>query len=241
LSVSLSSCRRIFDLHSHVSHIVQGYSNDHVFVFFSSSAVYGQDGSRVACGLLEKTTENVLRTETLSLFENPNVTAGITTISSSDAGLYAGTDLCFFGKASGLERDLVSTLAEPAGSDCAAVGGCGVRLLSGTGCTDSTTQGSSFYRSGMETDPWETVGYRTTDADGKATFFDCVNTGGVSFEGNPFVINADDGSRVSCGLLMAGEMEMAMPAASPASSVGKLAPLASALTMLTAAVIAVTL
>jgi hypothetical protein len=194
----------------------------------------------MACGLLEKTTENVLNTETLSL-ENSNVTSGITTISSSDASLYAETDLCFFGKAYGLEPELVSTLAEPAGSDCTAVGGCGARLLSGTGCTDSTTQGTSFYRSGMETDPWETVGYRTTDAEGRATFFDCVNTGGVAIEGSPFVINADDGSRVSCGLLMADEDEMASPTVAPASSVGKLVPLASALTMLTAALIAVTL
>jgi hypothetical protein len=237
----VSGCLCIFNLHPHLPRIVQGYSNDHVVVFFSCSAVYRQDGSRVACGLLEKATENVLNTETLSL-ENYNVTSGITTISSSDAGLYAGTDLCFFGMAYGLERELVSTLAEPAESDRTAVGGCRARLLSGTGCTDCTTQGNNFYKSDMETDTWETVGYRTTDADGKAVFFDCVNTARVAFEGNPFVINSDDGSRVSCDfLLMVHEDEMVSPAAAPASSLGKLAPLASALTMLTASVIAVTL
>jgi hypothetical protein len=212
-----------------------------VSVVFSCSAVHARDGSRVAYGLLERTTKNVLNTETLSL-EGSNVTSGIMTISSRDNSLYAETDLCIFGKAYGLERELVSTLADPAGPDCTAVDGCGAHVLSGTGCTDSTTQGNNFYNADTE-DPWGTVGYRTTDADGNSIFFNCVNTGGLEFEGQPFVLNAADGSRVSCGLLMADPMASptASPTTAPTSSVGKLVPLANALIMLTTAVIAVTL
>jgi hypothetical protein len=200
---------------------------------FSFPTVHGQDGSRVACGILEKTTENVMVTETEPLGDS-NVTASITSISI----IKEVDQVCFFGMASGLERDLVSANADPAGTDCTAGNGCGVHVHSGTACTDSTTQGGHFYATAD--DPWSSVGYRTTDADGQAMFLDCVSTGEIDTDGRPFVVHANDGSRVSCGLLMPAPDETASPTAAPASSVGKCAPLASALAMLTTAVIAVT-
>jgi hypothetical protein len=97
-------------------------------------------------------------------------------------------------------------------------------------------QGGHFYST--TSDPWATTGYRTTDADGSALFFDCVSTGETDMEGHAFVVHADDGSRVSCGLLVSVPEETHSPTD---SSVGKLAPLASALAMLAStAVIALT-
>jgi hypothetical protein len=164
------------------------------------------------------------------------VTSAITTIS----GVTEAGEVCFFGKAYGLESELVSIEADPVGTDCTADDGCGVHVHSGTSCSNSTMQGGNFYSTAD--DPWATTGYRTTDTDGYALFFDCVSTGEPDMEGQAFVVHADDGSRVSCGLLMsAPEETTSSPTETPVSSVGKLAPLASALVMLSTAVIAVTL
>jgi hypothetical protein len=163
------------------------------------------------------------------------VTSEITTIS----GVTEAGEVCFFGKAYGLQSELVSFKADPVGTDCTADNGCGLHVYSGTSCTDSTTQGENFYSTAD--DPWTTIGYLTTDADGYALFFDCVSTGETDMEGKAFVVHADDGSRVSCGLLLSAPEETYSPTEAPASSVGKFTPIASVLAMLTTAVIAVTL
>jgi Cu/Zn superoxide dismutase len=175
----------------------------------------------VACGILKETNEDVLKTETIPLGDSL-ATAEVTAIT----GIREAGEVCFFGKAYGLERELVSFKADPVGVDCTAGNGCGVHVHSGTSCTNSTMQGGHFYST--TNDPWATTGYLTTDADGSALFFDCVSTGETDMEGHAFVVHANDGSRVSCGLLMSVPEEASSP-----SSAGKLAPLASALAMLT--------
>jgi hypothetical protein len=186
----------------------------------------------VACGILQETARNVLNTETIPL-EDSLVTSKITAIT----GIREAGEVCFFGKAYGLERELVSF--KWVGADCTAGNGCGLHVHSGISCTNSTTQGGHFYRTAV--DPWSTTGYLTTDADGFALFFDCVSTGEPDIEGHAFVVHADDGSRVSCGLLVSEPEEAYSSTEAPASSVRKFAPLASAWAMLTTAAIAVTL
>jgi Cu/Zn superoxide dismutase len=211
-------------------------------LLFSRPTVHGTDGSRVACGILQKTTENVLKTETQPLGDS-KVTSDITVHADSESTtrkIGEAGDVCFFGKAYGLESNLVSFLANPAGPNCLAGNGCGAHVHSGTACTTSTTQGGHFYSETVIDDPWALEGYLTTDEDGNAVFFDCVTTGEYDFVGRAFVVHADDGSRVSCGLLMPEPVETASPTAAPTSSVGKLSPLQSALTMLTTAMVAVT-
>jgi hypothetical protein len=202
----------------------------------------------VACGILKSTEKNVMKTETAPLGDS-SVTAEITAV----AGIKEASEICFFGKAAGLERDLVSFAADPVGTDCTAVNGCGVHVHSGESCVNTMMQGGHYYST--VDDPWVTPGYLTTDAEGSsAIFFECVSTGETEFEGRAFLVHASDGTRVSCGLLVSGEhdmmnmgdmdmggMDMGSPASAPTSSVGKLTPLASALAMLTTAVIAVTL
>jgi hypothetical protein len=208
--------------------------SDHPVTHFSYPTVHGEDGSPVACGLLQKASEDVLTTETEPMGESL-VTSEITTIS----GAMEVGEVCFLGKAYGLERELVSVNAETAGTDCTANNGCGVHVHSGVSCTNSTTQGGHYYST--VDDPWVTTGYRTTDEDGYALFFDCVSTGEANMEGQAFVVHADDGSRVSCGLLLSKPDETLSPTEAPASSVGNFAPMASMLAMLTTAVISVTL
>ncbi len=175
----------------------------------------------------------MLNTETEPMGDSL-VTSEITTIS----GVKEAGEVCFFGEAYGLERELVSVRADPIGTDCTAGNGCGLHVHSGISCTNSTTQGGHYYSTAD--DPWATIGYLTTDTDGYALFFDCVSTGETNMEGHAFLVHADDGSRVSCGLL--SELSAtSSPTAAPTSSVGKLSPLRSALAMLTTAVIAVTL
>jgi Cu/Zn superoxide dismutase len=160
------------------------------------------------------------------------VTSEITTIS----GVKEAGEVCFFGKAYGLERELVSF--KWVGADCTAGNGCGLHVHSGISCTNGTTQGGHFYSTTV--DPWSTTGYLTTDVDGSAIFFDCVSTGETDIEGHAFVVHANDGSRVSCGLLVSEPPVMSgmhSPTEASTSSVGKLAPLASALGMLTGTVV----
>jgi hypothetical protein len=163
------------------------------------------------------------------------VTSEITTIS----GVMEVGEICYFGKAYGLERELVSVNAETPGTDCTADDGCGLQVHSGVSCANSMTQGGHYYST--VDDPWTTTGYRTTDADGVALFFDCISTGEANMEGQAFVVRANDGSRVSCGLLLSAPDETLSPTEAPGSSVGNFAPMASALAMLTSAVIAITL
>jgi hypothetical protein len=197
----------------------------------------------VACGILQEADHNmlVLKTETTPL-EDSSVTAEITAV----AGYRKAGEVCFFGSASGLERELVSFNADPVGTDCTAVNGCGVHVHRGESCLNTLMQGGHYYSTAE--DPWTATGYLTTNGEGSsAIFFNCVSTGETEFEGRAFLVHSDDGSRVSCGLLVSKPHDMmnmnmgGSPTAAPASSGLKLAPLASALAMLTAAVIAVTL
>jgi hypothetical protein len=68
--------------------------------------------------------------------------------------------------------------------------------------------GGHWYNSEiLEVDPWLPIGYLSTDEDGCAHYANCVLMGfDVSLqpellEGRAFVIHANDGSRVSCGII----------------------------------------
>ena len=56
-------------------------------------------------------------------------------------------------------------------------------------------------------DPWGLVGYEQTDSVGYGQFASCVHTGfdltsdPDQLEGHAFIVHAEDGSRISCGLI----------------------------------------
>jgi hypothetical protein len=161
----------------------------------------------LACGIIQKATENVLKTETQPFGENSQVISSITAYADSEITtsiIGEARDLCFLAQASGLEPNLVNPYADDddySGNDCLATNGCGAHVHSGTSCTTGM-QGGHFYSDAVGNDPWATVGYGMTDGDGNAVFFECVTTGENDFAGRAFVVHANNGDRVSCGLLM---------------------------------------
>lgn len=126
---------------------------------------------------------------------------------SSTTAMVMEDIICYMGSATDLESDLVSIHGDMGGMDCQATNGCGVHVHAGTDCTDSTdstTQMGHYYNPDLlAEDPWLIVGYEMTTSTGDADYVGCVTTGETSFLGQAFIIHANDGSRVSCGLLTA--------------------------------------
>lgn len=115
--------------------------------------------------------------------------------------------VCFVGSAMSLEPDLKSENGG-GGSDCTAGNGCGVHVHAGMGCEDKDAQGGHWWNDKeLKDDPWALVGYLQTDSDGYGQYASCVRTGfDVSSDpdmlvGHAFIVHANDGSRVSCGII----------------------------------------
>jgi len=113
--------------------------------------------------------------------------------------------VCFVGSAMDLENSLMSTNGG-GGDDCTAANGCGVHIHSGTSCDDKEGQGGHWYAAEL-VDPWKLVGYKETNSTGYGKYASCVHTGidlvsnPDELLGHPFIVHANDGSRVSCGLI----------------------------------------
>jgi hypothetical protein len=159
--------------------------------------VHAEDGSRVGCGILELVSyDDLLVARTKPLMDS-GVYSDVTVLMLKS---FRFRRLCYFGQATGLEANLLSFQAD--GSDCTGTNGCGTHVHAGMDCFNSTTQMSRLYdEDKLETDPWLLAGYLSTDADGSAYYMDCLNTGEWQNENRAFLIHANDGSRVSCGLL----------------------------------------
>jgi hypothetical protein len=100
------------------------------------------------------------------------------------------------GSATGLEPSLT---AAPLGTDCTAANGCGAHVHEGTSCKDSNTQGGHFFDE--YPDPWATIRYAKTDADGVANFSFSVPTSSSAIGGKAFIVHDSSGARVACGTL----------------------------------------
>jgi hypothetical protein len=167
------------------------------------STVHSENGTRIGCGIIEEVDDgdSMLSTVTNELADS-NVAGQVSVLTLEDS------IVCYFGLAISLEPDLVSLLnPDPflPGTDCNFTNGCGVHIHNGTSCANTTTQGGHFYGSDI-VDPWKYTMYYTTDLYGDAYFNGCVATGisdPSSFNERPFIIHANNGSRVSCGLLQA--------------------------------------
>jgi hypothetical protein len=160
--------------------------------------VHSANGTRVACGLLEKKTSSVFTVATKAL-GSAAAEAEVTVYMPGDNGESPGI-VYLSGMASNLEPNLQGP---PNGTDCTAPNGCGVHIHSGGSCFNVSTQGGHFYDNETLTmDPWTYVYYNLTDSDGHAHFAKTVNMGGItSIDGRPFVVHSNNGSRVSCGVL----------------------------------------
>jgi len=144
------------------------------------------------------------------------VPLGESTVSSSSAIFVPTWDdmdtapndvVCFVGSGFDLEPDLLSVNGG-GGTNCTAGNGCGVHIHSGMGCEDKEAQGGHWYNADeLDADPWKVVGYLSTTSEGYAQFATCVSTGfdlasdPDMLVGHAFIVHADDGSRVSCGII----------------------------------------
>jgi Cu/Zn superoxide dismutase len=108
-----------------------------------------------------------------------------------DAG--DGVTVGYGGFVEGLQANLEATT-------CTATNGCGVHIHSGTSCFNSTTQGGHYFESPVTDDPWMEERY-SSDETGFALFSSVTVIGTSNLEGRAFVVHAEDGSRVGCGLL----------------------------------------
>lgn len=164
----------------------------------NAGTVHAQDGSRIGCGILESPKKTLMaHTEPLkaeSSAESHNLLVP----------LEDGT-LCFYGNAYNLEPSVQSFLVTAESTDCTAKNGCGVHAHSGTGCATTDDQGGHFYEGVV--DPWLLVGYQETSAMGSADYVQCVAANVTDYEDRPFIVHANDGSRVSCGLMLMEEKE----------------------------------
>eukprot|EP00618_Florenciella_parvula_P035043 CAMPEP_0119529680 /NCGR_PEP_ID=MMETSP1344-20130328/43646_1 /TAXON_ID=236787 /ORGANISM="Florenciella parvula, Strain CCMP2471" /LENGTH=165 /DNA_ID=CAMNT_0007569375 /DNA_START=148 /DNA_END=645 /DNA_ORIENTATION=- len=101
-----------------------------------------------------------------------------------------------FSQANHLEANVDSTN----GVDCTAANGCGMHIHEGDACTNTTTQGGHYFEG--DEDPWATVGYTSTDVNGYSGMIDLkVDMGSLPIEGKPFIVHANDGSRIACGII----------------------------------------
>jgi len=104
-----------------------------------------------------------------------------------------GTSVGYGGYVNGLQAGLEATT-------CTAKNGCGVHIHSGTGCDDSTAQGGHYFADPVTEDPWVEARY-SSDAEGNTEFGASLKIGTVDLEGRAFLVHAEDGSRVGCGIL----------------------------------------
>jgi hypothetical protein len=119
--------------------------------------------------------------------------------------------VCFVGGATGLAPNIASVHGG-GGTDCSAKNGCGVHVHSGTSCDTVETQGGHWYNTEtLSEDPWKLIGYKETNADGDGQYAACVRTGyeelmrdPKQLAGHVFILHAEDGSRVSCGVIQLG-------------------------------------
>lgn len=143
-------------------------------------------GEKIACGLLEElAADEILEAamEPIAGATPDNVIGNVQVVPKDEESA------CFFGLAKNLNRD--STCDESAGS-------CGSHIHTGFSCT---SRGGHLYDQSISPNPWSFVGYDYVDFDGDAMIGDCVEFGAFDLKGRAFVVHADSGASVSCGIL----------------------------------------
>ena len=87
---------------------------------------------------------------------------------------------------------------------------CGIHIHTGTTCSVASEVGGHYFREGT-VDPWTTAGgaVYNSDGNGEAMGVFSVTSGFDTYEenlGHAVVIHAQDGTRLACGILVAGEL-----------------------------------
>jgi len=86
--------------------------------------------------------------------------------------------LCYFGYATGLMPAVSSFLV--GGDDCDVANGCCTHIHAGFSCAADEQMGHWYDSEMLESDPWQFLGYETTDMEGSALYGSCTETGFAS-------------------------------------------------------------
>ena len=192
----------------------------HVFI------IHGEDGGRVACGVIESASNDFVYEQTTELQASLVPIPGTEFVGGGNVQVLT-TDsvpdgVCYQGYAGLLPKNVVSFLVPDSGSDtCNVLNGCGTHIHTGTSCATVDEQGGHYYDTDTLTvDPWLLESYYTTSPEGAAALIGCTITGtegsydspsssGIDYEGRveglPFIVHDTDGSRVLCGLIEGGD------------------------------------
>ena len=169
------------------------------------ATVHAEDGSRVGCGLLQEVAEENFMIGDLDPLGEATATGSVTAIQVDETDM-----ICYMGYAVNLEPDLLSVHSGANGTDCSETNGCGTHIHAGKSCADKDSQMGHFYNEealggdsavALGVDPWAILGYDYTSSDGEADYMNCVRTGETDYMNRAFIVHANDGSRVACGLL----------------------------------------
>lgn len=167
--------------------------------------LHDNQGRRISCGILSRVDTHSAE---LTALNNSGVTGSVTMFASPEMMYGAGW-------AHGVDKDL----SKPDG-DCTAKNGCGAHVHSGTSC-DQASQGGHLVASADIVDPWKDIGYKSSNADGYATFVFSVKaaSAGAFVLPKPFIVHNNAGARVSCGLI-SSDATTSLPAASTSETPG---------------------
>lgn len=145
--------------------------------------IHASGGVRVGCGVLTEVPASETLVSSIATFGDAGASASMTFYQVGDTDA-----ICYYAKASGLEKNINKF--------------CGTHIHEGVSCENKSTQMGHYYN--PETypiDPWNVLGYSSTDAEGNTEFAHCVKTGMTEYVGKTFVVHSSDSSRVGCGVL----------------------------------------
>lgn len=145
--------------------------------------VHKPDGGRIGCGVLEEVAQSDTMISSIGETDESGVGGFLTAyqVDSSDK-------ICYHGTGSGLERNLAKH--------------AGTHIHKGVSCESKEARMGHYYDSeAYMVDPWNVLGYKTTDAEGNAEYAACVETGVSDYPGKTFLVHASDGHVVGCGVM----------------------------------------
>lgn len=165
-----------------------------MFLFRHPARVLLAISTAVGCASADTVTEifpYVAHITTFPDSDNADVSGVVVVAATADVD----APLFYGGFVSNLQSNLDGTSTDCSDNE----NGCGVHIHSGYSCNTTDLQEGHYYED-LDDDPWQTARYSSND-EGYAVFGDLMEIGSSDVEGRAFVVHAQDGSRVGCGLL----------------------------------------
>jgi hypothetical protein len=180
--------------------------------------VLDSTGNPIACGLLSQIESDTTASSDVYTAEaGPVGGSGITGEVTLYVGFTNSNEICFYGTATGFTGPQACTGT-----------GCGTAVHEGESC--ASPQGRYFtLTANVPSDPWEGIGYASTQGTQPAEFVHCVRTGVSSpaVVDLPFLITDVNGNTVACGPIVQDIAPSAPPTFAPSAAPTTAAPTAT--------------